>query len=386
MTVGEDLRAALAIAGADVRRATRDKLGMVFVLLMPFVLIVAFGTGAGSGAGAGGRVAAVRLAVMSDVEPPADAIVAELGRDSAVELRRFSDEDALRRAVRDRTVTAGVLTETAATDLPRVTVVIAEGGGRSDVARLAVETATATATVAATARAWLVAQGDIEAAGSTVTDPVQVSVVHGTVEGAEAPPAEGLDHTAPANLVLFLFLNSVASAGLLVDARRLGVLPRMLVSSTAKAAIVSGQALGRLAICALQALIVIAGTRLVLGVRWGDPLVVLAVVALFSAVAASTSVVTAALLRTREQVLFLAPPVAIVLGMLGGCMWPLRVVSPTLRTVGHVTPHAWAVDALEATIRGTGGGVGTALAVLAGFALALGAVAAALLGRSVTFA
>jgi ABC-2 type transport system permease protein len=280
----------------------------------------------------------------------------------------------------------GIRKLTAATDLPRVTLVIAEGGGRSDVARLAVETATATATVAATARVWSIEQGDVETAGSEVTDPVRVSVGHESVEGADAPPAEGLDHTAPANLVLFLFLNSVASAGLLVDSRRLGVLPRLLATSSAKATIVAGQALGRLAICALQAIIVIAGTRLVLGVRWGAPLVVLAVVVLFSAVAASASVVTAALLRTREQVLFLAPPVAIVLGMLGGCMWPLRLVSPTLRTIGHATPHAWAVDALEASMRGSGGGIGTALAVLAGFALALGAVAVAALRRSVTTA
>ena len=26
-------------------------------------------------------------------------------------------------------------------------------------------------------------------------------------------------------------------------------------------------------------------------------------------------------------------------------MWPLEIVGPTMRTVGHVTPQAWAVDA-----------------------------------------
>lgn len=26
-------------------------------------------------------------------------------------------------------------------------------------------------------------------------------------------------------------------------------------------------------------------------------------------------------------------------------MWPLEIVPPVVRAIGHVTPHAWAVDA-----------------------------------------
>lgn len=26
-------------------------------------------------------------------------------------------------------------------------------------------------------------------------------------------------------------------------------------------------------------------------------------------------------------------------------MWPLEIVGPLLRAVGHITPHAWALDA-----------------------------------------
>jgi ABC-2 type transport system permease protein len=27
-------------------------------------------------------------------------------------------------------------------------------------------------------------------------------------------------------------------------------------------------------------------------------------------------------------------------------MWPLAIVGPAMRAVGHITPHAWAIDAL----------------------------------------
>jgi ABC-2 type transport system permease protein len=31
--------------------------------------------------------------------------------------------------------------------------------------------------------------------------------------------------------------------------------------------------------------------------------------------------------------------------MLGGAMWPLEIVGPVMRAIGHLTPHAWALDA-----------------------------------------
>ena len=31
--------------------------------------------------------------------------------------------------------------------------------------------------------------------------------------------------------------------------------------------------------------------------------------------------------------------------MLGGCLYPLDVVGPVVRTVGHLVPQAWAMDA-----------------------------------------
>ena len=50
-------------------------------------------------------------------------------------------------------------------------------------------------------------------------------------------------------------------------------------------------------------------------------------------------------LASNEQATSLGPPVGIALAMLGGAMWPLEIVGPLMRTVGHMTPHAWALDA-----------------------------------------
>ena len=80
----------------------------------------------------------------------------------------------------------------------------------------------------------------------------------------------------------------------------------------------------------------------------------------------------------RVQAGAIGPAVGIAFGMLGGCMWPLAIVSPLMREIGHATPHAWAVDAWTALLsRGrTVATILPELAVLAGFAAAFLVLAA----------
>jgi ABC-2 type transport system permease protein len=58
-------------------------------------------------------------------------------------------------------------------------------------------------------------------------------------------------------------------------------------------------------------------------------------------------------------------------------MWPLAIVPEPMRAVGHLFPHAWAMDAFIALIaKGEGvAGIVPQLTVLAGFAAALLALA-----------
>jgi ABC-2 type transport system permease protein len=80
-----------------------------------------------------------------------------------------------------------------------------------------------------------------------------------------------------------------------------------------------------------------------------------------------------AVLRNAEQATSIGPPVGIALGMLGGCMWPLAVVPEPMRVVGHLFPHAWAMDAFVDLIAKDAGlaGIAVPLAVLAAFAAVL---------------
>lgn len=54
-------------------------------------------------------------------------------------------------------------------------------------------------------------------------------------------------------------------------------------------------------------------------------------------------------------------------------MWPLEIVPESVRTLGHLTPHAWAVDAwVELLSRGGGlADIAGYLAILALYAVVL---------------
>jgi ABC-2 type transport system permease protein len=58
-------------------------------------------------------------------------------------------------------------------------------------------------------------------------------------------------------------------------------------------------------------------------------------------------------------------------------MWPLAIVPEPMRLAGHLFPHAWAMDAFIDLISEDAGlaGIAGQLAVLAGFAAVLLAVA-----------
>ncbi|MDH3731802.1 MAG: ABC transporter permease, partial [Acidimicrobiia bacterium] len=70
---------------------------------------------------------------------------------------------------------------------------------------------------------------------------------------------------------------------------------------------------------------------------------------------------------------------------LGGCMVPFEIFPNWLRSVAHITPHAWAVDAFTEVIqRGGGiGQIGLELAVLALFGISLLIAASISLRRAI---
>jgi ABC-2 type transport system permease protein len=211
----------------------------------------------------------------------------------------------------------------------------------------------------------------------------EVGVSTRAVGAVDEMEANGFASAIPSQLMLFTFLNGLLGAAALVQARQLGVFQRTLTAPHGLGVYLSGLGLSRFLIALLQAAILLGLGLVMFGVRLGDPLAVVAIVFVYSVIAAAAGMLLGAVVRSPGQAAAIAVPSGIVLGMLGGCMWPLSVVGPTMQRIGHLTPQAWAMDAWNLVINDGAGvaGIGRQLAVLVGFAVVLSALALWALGR-----
>jgi len=108
-------------------------------------------------------------------------------------------------------------------------------------------------------------------------------------------------------------------------------------------------------------------------------------VLLLAVAGAGANLVTGTIANTPEQAISVGVPVGIALGMLGGTMWPLEGVGAAMRAVGHLFPHAWAMDAFVSLVfhHGHVGSISSDLLVLLLWAVGLAVIATVRLRRIV---
>lgn len=382
------LRRVLGIAGVNLRRLARDRQALFFTFLLPLLLILILGLVFGSGS-------KVRLAVYrADDSDLARDLVARLRADDDFEVHESGSDRALVDAVQRYRAVAGVVVpagygaDLLAGHAPDVTFV----AERNQYVP-AVQTAVAAtlrgqaADVAAARTAGAITGRDPSAllaslpAASALVGRVDVVTAH---TGA-AKPWDSYSQVASQELVLMVFLIAMAASSQLVVSRSLGVSRRMLATPTPTGVVLLGEAAGRFAIALLQSLFIIAVTALVFGVDWGDPIAAFALVVGFSLVATGAAMLVGASTRSESQATAVSLVVALVLGALGGAMQPLETMTPVMRRLADLTPHAWAIVGYDHVIR-RGAGVADILpqlGVLAGFAVVLLTLATWRLRRAV---
>lgn len=387
------MSAIATIAATELRRVRRDRVGMIFIVAVPVLVIIVIGATIGA---AGGRSEVGVLDL--DGTDRSRALVDALDAAPGLDVTAFDDPAELEVDVRLDRVRAGVVIPAGygaaldAGDPATVEMVVDPSRTTTAAARAAVagvidgQAAVVAATTFVVDRAGIdraAARAGAEEAAAALA-PVPVEVVEVGRGGIDA--GSPFTYPAAANLVLFTFINTLAVGGVLVESRRLGVTRRMLAGPLSPGQVVGGFGVSRFLVAVLQGVLVVALGALVFDVDWGDPVAGAALVVLFALVATGVGVLVGAVASNADQAQSVGIPVAIALGMLGGAMWPLQFVPDWLRQLGHVTPHAWAMDGWVAVIYDDAGigDIATELAVLAAFAVVLLGLAGWALRRAVT--
>lgn len=175
------------------------------------------------------------------------------------------------------------------------------------------------------------------------------------------PIPVGFAMSVPGVLVMYLLLNLLVFGGAAVASeRRAGLMRRFLLHPLGRGALVMGKVYGLVLLGAMQVVVFLVLGQFVFRVNLGAelPAIVLTLM-IYSWMSASLGVLVGSLITAEEKVTGVCVLASLVMAAIGGCWWPMEVVPETIRTLAHVFPTAWALDALHQLIT-FGGGFGAA--------------------------
>lgn len=260
--------------------------------------------------------------VGAEASPAARRLVASLAEDPHIRVRSYTDAEAMRLAVYRGRLRGGLQVPPGWTPDADLPVLASRTGAGTPVLRALLDRAVARERFPRAAAA-------------------PIRVVDGDVLGN---PPVGYQYTAPANLVLFVMLTAVFASAGIVGFRTTGLGQRLLAAPVPRRALVLGLAVGPVQVMAAQSVFLVAVGALAFGVDWGAPAGVVLVTLALVVAGAGLALFLGTLFRTPGQTTSVGPFLGILLGMLGGCMWPLEVVPDAVRALGHLSPAAWAMD------------------------------------------
>lgn len=166
--------------------------------------------------------------------------------------------------------------------------------------------------------------------------------------------------------------------------RDAGILTKLLVTPTPRAALVAGKAFASGVRAIAQAIVVVIVAALLgVSLTW-NPLKllgVLVVVTLGAAFFACLSVAIAGIVLKRERLMGIGQAITMPLFFASNALYPVSLMPAWLRVISKINPLSYEVDALRGLLIGTPAHLGLDFGVLVGAAVIGIVVAASLLGR-----
>ena len=390
------MRAALTIAGKDLRQRLRDRSAVLMALVLPLGLAILFNLIFGSAAAPRPfRYAVVDLDHGAVAQSFQAEVLQSIEQQGIVRLRAVGTVDEAHQLVDVGTVDAAFV-------LPAGLTAAVQSGRSAHLDVLgSVDSSTATDVARSIARSYAAELTSVRLA-------VAASLPEGHDDGlapqrladlavraaVEARPLAVQDVSAAAKLldtatyfpasmaVFFLFFTVQFGVASLLDERAGGTLSRLLAAPVAPLAVLAGKLLTSIILGIVSTSVLMMASAVLMGAQWGDPVAVgMLIVAGVLAATGITSLV-ASLATNAEQAGSWGAVIAVLLGLLGGVFFPIAQVSAMAGTASLMTPHAWFLRGLG-ELHGGGGpaAVLPAVAAMLAFAAVTSGVALLRLGK-----
>jgi ABC-type multidrug transport system permease subunit len=183
--------------------------------------------------------------------------------------------------------------------------------------------------------------------GKLAARPPLVTVSASSAGTAKKIPS-GFQASVPGSLVMFVLMTMVFSGIAVTVERSEGVLRRFAYAPTSKACVLLGKLCGRMGIAILQIAFLLAVGRMLFHVPLGGSPAGLALLMIsFAFCAGSFGILFGALFRNPEQVSSLSVITTLTMAALGGCWWPIEIVSRPFRIAAMIFPTGWAMSGIH---------------------------------------
>jgi ABC-2 type transport system permease protein len=370
----------------DLTQILRDRMSLMFILVMPIVFTLMFGfVFGGYGAPADTRLLVV---VAGDTSDPSHAALVDLV-DSSTVVRVATpasmEDQALRASVRDGKVAAVVFIPNGFLQtcydgtvpmLPCVVDVASTGGttAGNELANLstrlmgAVRTARMTASVYRDAAPGpgsdrllaltfeQFAYAFQTAVSAWKVQPATVVVTVSSKLTEQQRNAGGFAHTSPSMMLQFSIAGLISAAGVIVEERKSRTLARLMTTRLSRSGILLGHYLAMFTQVFVQLTMLILFAAAVLHVQYlHAPLATLLVTTCASAFVAALGLLIGVTSRSEEQGIAFSLILMFVISGLGGAWVPLQFTGAAFQKVARATPGSLIIDAYENVVqRGLG--------------------------------
>lgn len=149
---------------------------------------------------------------------------------------------------------------------------------------------------------------------------------------------------APSMAMIFLGFGASAGARTILEEEQEGTFARLNATPTGSNSVLLGKLLGIFFTSALQFGVLVLGSALIFGLRWGDPLGVLALSIMVTLAFTSLGLFMAVVAKDEAQAGTLGNTVLLVFAIIGGNLVSIDNFPPWLRSISQLTPNYWGVQ------------------------------------------
>ena len=389
-----DLAAAVAIAGRILRQRLRDRSAIVFSIVTPLGLAVAFSQLIPNDFAS----FHTRFVVVDADRGAVSTVLVQdvLGqvRDAGVaDVDLVADEATARAEVKDQTAGAAIL-------VPGGLTAAVQGGQPAQIRILSGAFPTSVAIAQAVVERFAADVGAVQlmvATAAATGGTADATTIQRATEAVRDPSPIGITDAATQRLqaslatfygaamaIMFVFFATQYGALAILADRQVGTLNRLLAAPIRPAAIVLGSALAGFALGLVSMTVLVLATTLLVHAAWGPPALVAVLVVAAVVAAMGISALVASIGRTPQQAGGLNAIVALTMAAIGGVFIPLNQAPAVLTSISVVTPHAWFIRGIN-TLAGAGASLADILpsvAVLLAMGIVTGAIGLARARRS----